>query len=64
MNEMTSVTIFPKSGSAQQIRYALTTYYGLSKQQVQNILNIRSRWVTVYKSYPMTVLHEKGAFIL
>ena len=64
MNEMQSMTIFPKSGSAQQIRYALKTYFGLNNKQIDQILNINSRWVTIYKSYPQTIMYENGAYIL
>jgi len=64
MNEMHSMTVFPKSGSAQQIRYALKTYFGLTNKQIDEIIKMPSRWITVYKSYPQYVLYDKGSFIL
>jgi len=64
MNELQTVTVFPKSGSAQQIRYALKTYFGLDNKQIDRIIQTKSRWVTVSKSYPMYVLSEKEAYIL
>jgi hypothetical protein len=64
LNEMQSLTVFPKSGSLQQIRYCLKTYYGLNNKQINEITHVPSRWVTIYKNYPMCVLHEKGAYIL
>jgi hypothetical protein len=64
MNEMQSMTVFPKSGSAQQIKYALKTYFGLDKNQIENIINLPSRWVTIFKGFPQTVMYENGAFIL
>jgi energy-coupling factor transporter ATP-binding protein EcfA2 len=64
MNEMKTLTIFPQSGSAQQITYVLKQYFGLSKNQIQKILALPSRWVTIHKSFPQCVLHEKGAYIL
>jgi hypothetical protein len=64
MNELHTLTIFPKSGSAQQIRYALKTYFGLDRKQIELILKLPSRFVTISKSYPMYVLYDKGAFIL
>lgn len=63
MNECHSLTVFPKSGSAYQIKYALKNYFGLSPQQIQEILDLPSRWVTLFKSYPQCVLHEKGCYI-
>jgi hypothetical protein len=64
MNELQSLTVFPKSGSAQQIRYALKTYFGLSNKQIDDILSIKSRWITISKTYPMYVLSDKIAYIL
>ena len=64
MNELQTLTVFPKSGSAQQIRYALKTYFGLANKQIDDILAIKSRWVTISKSYPMYVLSERSAYIL
>lgn len=64
MNELQSLTVFPKSGSSQQIRYALKTYFGLNNKQIDEILELPSRWVTIFKTYPQTVLYESGAYIL
>lgn len=64
MNEMHSLTVFPKSGSSQQIAYALKTYFGLNKNQIEHILGLDSRQVTIYKSYPSYVVYDKGCFIL
>lgn len=64
MNEMQSMTVFPKSGSVQQIKYCLKQYYGLNNKQIDMIVSLPSRWVTVFKNYPMCVMHERGAFIL
>lgn len=64
MNEMQSTTFFPKSGSTQQIRYCLKQYYGLNNKQIDEILSLNSRWITLLKNYPMCVLHERGVFIL
>lgn len=63
MNELQALTIFPKSGSSQQISYALKNYFGFNKQQIEKILNLPSRWVTVYKTYPQCVVYEKGCYI-
>jgi hypothetical protein len=64
LNEMNMLTIFPKSGSAQQIKYALKTYYGLNNKQIEKILASPGRWVRISKNYPQYVLHEQGAYIL
>ncbi len=64
MNEIQSLTVFPRSGSSQQITYALSTHFGLSKAQIDEILQIKSRWVTISKSYPMYVMSDKLTYIL
>jgi len=64
MNELQTLTVFPKSGSSRQIRYALKEYFGLDRNQIEDILHLPSRWVTISKSYPMYVLSEKMAYIL
>ncbi len=64
LNEAQIITVFPKSGSTQQIAYALKTYFGLSKRQINELLDLPSRWVTVYKNYPIFVMYEHGAYIL
>ncbi len=58
LNEMQTLTVFPKSGSAYQIKYALKQYFGLSPKQIDQILAIPSRWVTLFKNYPQIVLSE------
>jgi hypothetical protein len=64
LNEMQSLTVFPKSGSSQQIRYCLKQYYGTTNNQIDKILGLKSRWVTISKSYPNYVLYDGGCFIL
>lgn len=64
LNEASSITFFPKGGSAQQIKYTLKNYYGLSKKQIQEILNLPSRWVTLFRCYPQVILYSKGLYLL
>lgn len=64
MNEAQTLTVFPKSGSAQQISYALKQYFGLTKKQIDTIIQLPSRWVQISKSYPMYVVYEHGVYIL
>jgi hypothetical protein len=64
LNECNSITFFPSSGSAHQITYCLKNYFGLNKQQINHILALPSRWVTIYKNYPQYVLYSKGIYLL
>lgn len=64
LNECSSITIFPKSGSTYQIKRALKTYCGMGKKEIEKLLMLPSRWVTIYKRYPMWVLYSKGVYKL
>ena len=64
LNEIQQLTVFPKSGSAKQINYALNEYFGLDRKQLKEIFTLKSRWVTVSKTYPQYVMYSGGAYIL
>lgn len=64
MNELQTFTFFPKSGSAYQIRYCLKNYFGMSNKQIDEILKLKSRWVTVKKGYPQCVMYRHGVYLL
>lgn len=63
-NEYQTFTFFPKSGSFYQIEYCLKNYFGFSKKQIREIMDLPSRWVTIMKNYPQCVLHEHGCYLL
>lgn len=64
MNEMQSITIFPSCGGAYQIRYVLDKYFGLSYKQCSKIMQMDSRWVTIYKNYPQILISETDCMLL
>ncbi len=64
LNECTSITLFPKSGSSYGITRVLQHYCGFSKKDVDKVLKLPSRWVSVYKNYPQYVIHEKGCYLV
>lgn len=63
LNEMHSLTLFPRSVGERTLKYILDTNYGMSKDQIERIKKLKSRWVTIVQSYPMVVVHENGAYI-
>lgn len=64
LNAMTSFTFFTSAISAQ-VRTALKTYAGLTKEQLKKVLNLKNtRWVTIIFSCPIVVLTQKECFIL
>lgn len=64
MNEMQTFTFFPRSGSAYQIKYCLDKYFGMPKTTIDRILKLKSRWVTVKKTYPQCVIYKNGVFMI
>ncbi len=64
LNECSSITIFPNSGTSHHIYYTLKNYCGFSKEQIDKVMKIKSRWVTIFKNYPICVLHTKGCYLI
>jgi hypothetical protein len=64
LNESNYVVIFPKCGSDYYYKVYLTKYAGFGKNEVNDIMNLKSRWVCVSNSYPRFILYEKGIFIM
>lgn len=64
LNELHILTVFGKSGSRYQIEYVLQKYFGMAKKQIDKALNLPSRWLSVIKSYPMTVMYAHGAYVV
>jgi energy-coupling factor transporter ATP-binding protein EcfA2 len=58
LNEMGSLVVFPGAGSANQISYALTKYYGLTKKQINLLMNMKTRSLSIIKMYPQFVIAE------
>ena len=64
LNEATAVVFFPKASSAYHIKRYLKVYAGLDNKQIRKIMNLPSRWVALYRTYPMYVMYEKGVYLL
>jgi GTPase SAR1 family protein len=64
LNECHSITIFPKSGSTFAIKYVLKNYFGLDPQDIKRILDLPSRWVTITKTFPQSVIYDSGIYLL
>ena len=57
-------TVFPNSGSNTQITNLLQTYAGMSKNQIDKVLKLPSRSVTIHKQYPLYVLSEHEFYLI
>jgi hypothetical protein len=64
LNEMTTLVIFPRSGSAHGSRTLLTKYCGIDIKMVTKLLAIDTRWLVIYKNYPLYCVHEHGVIKL
>jgi len=64
LNESHSITLFPNALGGRALKNLLENYLGFDKEQRKKIRQIRSRWITITKTYPMTVLYEKGAYLV
>ena len=62
--ECNNITVFPQTLGNRALRYLLGEYFGLDNKQIQKIKKLPSRHVTLVRTYPMVLLHEKGAFLL
>jgi hypothetical protein len=64
LNEASAVVFFPKSGSTYSIKRFLKYHAGLENEEIKKVLNLPSRWVAFYKTYPLYIMHERGAYLL
>lgn len=64
LNEAHSITIFPNGLGNRSLKYLLDSYLGLDKQQVNKIKKLNSRWVSILKTFPMTILSEKQSYTI
>ncbi len=64
LNECNIWCLFPKSGSLQQAKYALKEHVGMAPKQIDRLMNLQSRCVSIHKSYPNYIFSDKIAYIL
>lgn len=57
LNECHTITFFP-SNYNRGLKYLLVEYLGLDRHQIKKIRKTKSRWVTVFKTYPQVILTE------
>ena len=63
INEAQAIVLFPRGASFYQLKNFLDKYLGFSNDQIQEIKNLPSRWVFIWKEYPKYLVHEKGVMI-
>ena len=63
LNESDQVVLFPKSNFAA-ISNLCKRYYGMTKDQLEYIRDVPSRWVCIKRSYPTTIVSENAVKVL
>lgn len=63
LNESDEVVLFPKSNFSQ-IESLCRRYYGMTKDQLNYIKDIPSRWVVVKRSFPTSIISNNAVKIL
>ena len=64
LNECHSITFFPKSLGGRSLKYLLENYLGLDKYQIKKVKKLRSRWVSVLKTYPQVIVSEREIYTI
>ena len=62
--ESHAITLFLITMGDKSLKYLLETSFGFSKKQVDKIKLLNSRWVTLCRTSPISIIHEKGIFIM
>lgn len=63
LNECNSITIFPRMCTPYSLKYLLTKYFGFNKADMNKLMQLPSRWVTIFKC-PFTVVYDTGVYLL
>lgn len=64
LNEAHAITFFPHSLGGRSLKYLLESYLGLDKAQIKKIKGLKSRWVSVMKTYPQVIISQKEAYLV
>jgi len=62
--ESHSFVIFPNGMGNKSISYLLDNYLGLDKTQIKKIKKLKSRSITINRTFPLTVVSEHECFVL
>ena len=64
INEANAVVLFPKGAGQYSVKQFLEKNIGLSSGQIKQILNLPTRWLFIWKSYPRYIVYQKGVLIV
>ena len=63
INESDEAVLFPKSNFSA-IEALCRRYYGMTKEQLQYIRDVPSRWVVIKRSYPQAIISENAVKVI
>lgn len=64
LNEMHNITLFPGNTTYYSLKYLFEKYFGFDKANIKKLINLNTRWVSIYRQPKTTILYEKGAYIV
>ena len=64
LNETNAIVMYPRSGATNGIKYVLEKYIGVNKDEVENIMKLKTRWIYCGKHAPQYLVYEKGVYML
>lgn len=64
LTEATHYIIYPNTTGRQALVYFLKTYVGMDEEDIMELKKMGSRWICIYKNYPMWLVSEHSAKLL
>jgi hypothetical protein len=64
LNEAHVIVFFPSTASGKMLKYLCDQYLGLSKQQIDKMKHMQSRWCAVFLSFPRAIVTQNQASLL
>lgn len=63
LNETQNIVCFPRGSNPDAIKYVLGKYGNLTKDELEKVMKLPSRWVCVRREYPSAVIYSDGAYL-
>jgi len=64
LNECQKYVIFPQGNGKRQMQNMFCTYGGMSKNQFEKVLQLKTRWCMLNTSYPNYIVYETGLALM
>jgi hypothetical protein len=64
IQESSFMTFFPGGGNSYQVKQYLKRYQNLSNSDIEKIISLPTRWITLYTRYPKYLIYESGAYFI